>query len=499
MDDIAQRLYTAAQARELDRRAIQDFGIPGYTLMQRAARACWVAARERWPHARSLVVVCGNGNNGGDGYELARLARAAGWSVQLYAVGGEPRQGDAVLACSAWKGDGGTILPMPRQLPAGEVVADALFGTGLSRALDDASRAAIAAITQARTAGAGVVAVDIPSGLDATRGAADYGAVVQADLTVTFIGRKLGMHTGQGPAVCGAVQFAGLELGPEVHEGVAPAARLQAATDLEAVLPLRSPTAHKGDHGHVLLVGGNHGMTGAILLAGRAALHAGAGLVSVATRHEHAAMLTAAQPELMCHGVEDVDTLRRLMARATVVAIGPGLGTDDWARLLWGEVMRLDKPRVLDADALNLLAAAPSTVLGDAVLTPHPGEAARLLGTTTGAVQSDRAAALHALQARYGAAVVLKGAGTMVGGVPPVVCPFGNPGMAVGGMGDALTGIIAALRAQGLAAPAAAQAGVLAHALAGDAAASAGERGLLPSDLIDRLRAIVNPVRRGTS
>ncbi|WP_039749047.1 bifunctional ADP-dependent NAD(P)H-hydrate dehydratase/NAD(P)H-hydrate epimerase [Solimonas variicoloris] len=499
MDDIARRLYTAAQARELDRRAIQDFGISGYTLMQRAARACWAAVQQRWPRARSLAVICGSGNNGGDGYELARLARAAGWIVQLYAVSGEPRQGDAALACAAWKGDGGAVLPMPTCLPATDVVADALFGTGLSRTLDDASKLAITAIAQARAAGAGVVAIDIPSGLDATRGAADYGAVVQADLTVTFIGRKLGLHTGQGPAVCGAVQFAGLELGPEVHEGMAPAARLQAAVDLDAVLPPRVPTAHKGEHGHVLVVGGNLGMMGAALLAGRAALRAGAGLVSIATRHEHAAMLTAVQPELMCHGIEDAAGLRRLMARATVVAIGPGLGTDDWARLLWTEVMGSSQPRVLDADALNLLAAAPATVLGDTVLTPHPGEAARLLGATSAAVQSDRAAALHALQTRYGAAVVLKGAGTMVSGVAPLVCPFGNPGMAVGGMGDALTGIIAALRAQGLAAALAAQAGVLAHALAGDAAASAGERGLLPSDLIDRLRTIVNPVRRGMS
>lgn len=233
-------------------------------------------------------------------------------------------------------------------------------------------------------------------------------------------------------------------------------------------------------------------MAGAVQLAGEAALRAGSGLASVATHPAHAACLHLARPELMVHGVADIAALRPLLRRADVIAVGCGLGQDTWAQQLWQSVLLAPQPKVLDADALNLLAKAPQR-RDDWVLTPHPGEAARLLGCSTAQVEGDRVSAVRRLQAEYGGVVVLKGAGTLVAAADGVAfCTAGNPGMASAGMGDALTGVIAALLAQGLPLWVAAQVGVEAHARAGDWAAREGERGMLASDLIAALRRVLN-------
>lgn len=487
-------LYGAAAVRELDRRLIQDAGMSGYGLMQQAAAACWRTLRDTWPAARRIAVVCGGGNNGGDGFEIARLAQAAGCRVQLLEVFDREPTGDAAQARAAWCADGGACVPWGAaqgiDLNA-DVIVDAIFGTGLSRAPVDAAAAAIEQIDTLHWRGMGVLAVDVPSGLDVDHGAVP-GACVAADVTVTFIGRKFGLHTGAGPDCAGRVVFDPLvaEAFP-IARPAAQAGLLEAAA-LRAWLPPRRRGAHKGDHGHVLIVGGDHGMAGAVLMAARAALRAGAGLVTVATRSSHAATLVAAQPEVMFLAVEEVSALAPLLDKATAVAIGPGLGQSPWAQALWRAVQ--DSPRlVVDADALNLLARAPVRN-ANWILTPHPGEAARLLACSTHEIQRDRAAALAALVARYGGFPILKGAGSLVwDGRDVLVCPYGNPGMGVGGMGDVLTGIVAAFLAQRLAPPIAAAAGVLAHALAGDAAAAGEERGLLPTDLINHLRGVVNP------
>ena len=489
MGNVPPRFYSSAQVRELDRRAIAG-GIPGHELMQRAAAAAWRELVRRWPKAERIAVLCGPGNNGGDGYELARLARRAGRDVALCHVGA-PKGGDAAAARKAWLADGGKAVEFRGDTFDADVVVDALFGIGLARAPDGDAQAAILAVNAARSAGAGVLALDVPSGLDADRGAA-AGDAVRADLTVTFIGAKPGLHTGAGPDHAGQVVFDDLRVPPAVYDGVEAHAEALRAESLAAMLPRRPRTAHKGDMGHVLLVGGDLGMAGAILLAARAALRAGAGWVSVATREAHAAALTAAQPELMCHGVEEPRALRALLDRASVVALGPGLGRSEWSRGLWSQAMSAPQPAVLDADGLNWLAENPSR-RDDWVLTPHPGEAARLLGATTGAVQGDRAASARALRDRYGGVAVLKGAGTLVQGTGLALCPHGNPGMAAGGMGDVLCGLVAGLLAQGLGPENAARAGVLVHALAADRAAARGERGLVPSDLLAEFRPLLNP------
>ena len=492
MESIAEALYSATQMRELDRRAIAVSGIPGHVLMQRAAAAAWGALREHWPQARRIVLFCGSGNNGGDGYEIARLAQTTGFSVRLFELDALPRSGDAAIARAAWLTQGSVELwNCGDRLPESDVLVDAIFGIGLSRAPEGAACSAIEAINTAAARGTAVLAIDIPSGLLADTGAV-MGAAVAADLTVTFIGRKLGLHTGEGPAHAGQVLLDTLAVPASVYVGIEPIARLMQAADLRRCLPPRRRTAHKGDNGHVLLIGGDRGMAGAILIAARAALRAGAGLVTVATRAEHAATLVAAQPEIMFRGAESEDEMRALLARADVVAIGPGLGQQEWGRSALAIALEATLPKIVDADALNLLARNHHG-RANWVLTPHPGEAARLLETSPAGVQSNRVEAVAALRERYGGVAVLKGAGTLVRGERLHVCPYGNPGMGVGGMGDALTGIIAAFVAQGSSLEDAATAGVTAHALAGDRAAQSGERGLTPTDLIDALRRVVNP------
>ncbi|SFM42993.1 NAD(P)H-hydrate epimerase [Ectothiorhodospira mobilis] len=488
---LPEALYTADQVRELDRRAIQGHGIPGYTLMQRAGAAALEVLDRMWPRGRVLAVVCGPGNNGGDGYVLARLARAAGWEVRLAAVTDPGAlQGDAARAWGDWRAAGGGVVSLDAALEGCDVIVDALLGTGLGRPVEGAMAEAILRIN---AAGVPVLSLDIPSGLGADTGAV-LGRAVRARATVTFIGLKLGLFTGEGREHGGEVHFDALAVPAAVYAGMIPSATRADAAVLGR-LPRRRRSAHKGDFGHVLVVGGAPGMPGAVRMAAEAAARVGAGLVSVATHAGHAALIPLARPEVMAHGVTAPDDLDPLLERATVVAVGPGLGQGDWGRALLQRVLAWEGPRVLDADALNLLAGAPQR-RGDWVLTPHPGEAARLLGCTTARVQADRPAAAAALQARYGGVCVLKGSGTLVhDGRGLTVCTGGNPGMASGGMGDVLTGILAGGMAQGLAATPGETAvlGVCAHARAADMAAGEGERGLLASDLLNHLRGAVNP------
>ena len=496
MQGIPSRLYRAAQVRELDRRAIVDHGIPGYELMMRAGRAAWHAASEHFPGARRPWVVCGAGTNAGDGYVVARLALKAGrepcvaWLKDPATLSGDARTAwrayrDAGGEAAEW--DGGPV-PEDRDL-----VVDGLLGTGLDRPLSGRWAAMVAAVNASSRP---VMALDIPSGLNADTGA-EMGAAVRADLTVTFVGMKLGLLTGRGPVLCGRLRFASLAIPPAVLD-LQPAATRVRQDQLSRILAPRSRDAHKGRHGHVLVVGGGPGMGGAPRLAAEAALRAGAGLVTVATRPEHVPPLLAGCPEVMSRGMENAADLDPLLERADVVALGPGLGQGEWARAIFDRVLAAEVPLVVDADGLNLLAAVPRN-RDDWVLTPHPGEAGRLLGLSTGAVEEDRPAAAEALQARYGGVVVLKGAGTLIcaAGHPLAVCDRGNPGMATAGMGDVLTGIVASFAGQSIALPEAAAFGVLVHALAGDQAAGDAERGLMARDLIAAIRPVVNPAVRG--
>lgn len=485
-------VYRAESVRAIERAAIERHGIAGRELMERAGAAAWSLACARWPGARRILVLVGAGNNGGDGYVVARLAREAGREVRVQALADPARaSGDALAALRAWQGVGGRVESFDPAAPETcDLVVDALLGTGLAREVDGEFARAIEALERA---GAPVLAVDIPSGLHADSGAV-LGRAVRAAATATFIGLKQGLVTGAGPEHCGELVLDTLGLPPELLRAVEPDARLLGEDALRRALPPRRRGAHKGDHGHVLVVGGEVGYAGAARMAGEAAARVGAGLVTVATRPEHAGLVSAARPELMARPVARAADLRPALARATVVAVGPGLGQGAWARELLAAALDSGLPLVVDADALNLLAAEPIR-RHDWVLTPHPGEAGRLLGWTSAAVQADRYAAARALAARYGGTCVLKGSGTLVCHAGAIaVCTAGNPGMAAGGTGDVLTGVVAGLAAQGLALPVAAAAGVQAHGRAGDlAAAQGGERGLLATDLFAHLRGLVNP------
>jgi ADP-dependent NAD(P)H-hydrate dehydratase / NAD(P)H-hydrate epimerase len=495
MSSLPVAVHTAAQVRALDRHAIDDLQIPSYTLMTRAGEGALNALRSCWPSAQRIAVVCGPGNNGGDGYVLARLAREA--RLEVVAIGlHEPArlQGDARRAYDDFLAAGGTVGSWHADcLRATEVVVDAIFGVGLSRPVAGVALEAIAGIN---ASDAHVLALDIPSGLHADTGEI-LGAAVHAERTVTFLGLKLGFYTGDGPNCVGVVMFDALELPPQALAFVEATAALIDEAAIAELLPRRRRTAHKGQQGSVLVIGGNIGMAGAARMAGEAALRAGAGLVTVATRSENVAAIVGARPELMCRGVTHAEELTALIAHADVIALGPGLGQDDWSRTMFETALGSDRRAVVDADALNLLAQSPRAK-AHWILTPHPGEAARLIGKTAAEVQHDRLGAARAIAARYGGVVVLKGAGTLVLGDEglPAICDRGNPGMASAGMGDVLTGVIAGIVAQKAELAAAARVGVLVHALAGDMAARRGERGLLATDLLAYLPTCVNPHQR---
>ena len=491
MHNLPANIYSVAAVRETDRTTIEDHGVPGYTLMTRAGEAAVREAIAAYPDARRWQVICGAGNNGGDGYVVARLAAHEGITVSvLTLVEPETLTGDAATAFDDFAAEGGAVRPYEDGLDAeAELLFDGILGSGLEREVSGRFAEAVAMINAHP---APIVALDIPTGIHGDSGHV-LGCAIKADLTVTFVGLKSGLFLGEAPDYCGDVRFAGLDIPDSYRDGISVAFRCIDDATMRVSLPRRPRTAHKGNNGHVLLVGGGEGMPGAVRLAGEAALRAGAGLVSIATHPSHASIIVASRPELMPHAVAGPEDLEPLLDKADVIAFGPGLGQSGWAKALFEDMAADGRPSVWDADALNLLAENPAGA-ANRVITPHPAEAGRLLGIPTADVQADRRAAVEALAGRYGGTAVLKGAGTLVSASPqPWLCTSGNAGMGSAGMGDVLTGVIAALIGQGLEPALAAAVGVEAHARAGDLAAVEGERGLVASDLFAGLRRVLNP------
>jgi len=488
------KLYRADQVRAMDQYAIKQLGVSGTVLMERAGESAFALVQKRWPQARSVAVVCGTGNNGGDGYVLARLAASAGLDVRLLTVGdSNSLHGDALAASQRVYSTDLTAVPFDKSLLRQcDLVVDAILGIGLRGEVDAERDAVITAINES---GLPVLALDIPSGLNADTGHVQ-GNAIRADATLTFVALKRGLFTGEALNHCGEVFCEDLNLPDAAFVGQHAEVRRIRYDHYTSLLSPRPRDSHKGDYGHVLIIGGETGYTGAVRMAGEAAARVGAGLVSIATRASHAALLNTGRPELMVHGVEEEAAFNRLSERATVLVVGPGLGQGPWALQMLQLALDSGLPLVMDADALNLLSQAPRTNR-KWILTPHSGEAARLLGQSTQEIQRDRFAAVLSLQSQYGGIAILKGAGSLVAGdtqEPVALCTDGNPGMASGGMGDILSGIIAGLVAQGLERWHAACLGVCLHARAGDAAAAAaGQRGLLASDLMSWIRRLANP------
>lgn len=479
-------LHDAAQVRALDAR-LMAAGTPGAVLMQRAAQAAWRALRRRWPQLRKLCVLAGPGNNGGDGYLLAAIARRAGWDVQVYSLADPARLRDAAAQAYAEAcAQGLQVQPWHAEAVLDGLLVDAMLGTGLAGELREPYASAVARIN---ASGLPCLALDIPSGLCADTGRL-WGAAVRADLTVTFIALKLGLFTGAGPDQVGELCFADLQADAALCAAAPAMAQRLTAGNLQR-LPARPRTTHKGRCGRLLVVGGERGYGGAALLAAQSGLRGGAGMVSLATREEHVAGALARCPELMVRGLLSSGQLLALLPGHDVLVVGPGLGQGAWGRSLLTAAAQFEGAQVWDADALNLLAAGRMQIRVGAVLTPHPGEAARLLGCSLVEVQDDRPAAALRLAQRYQAVVVLKGAGSLVtDGHTLCLCEHGHPAMAGPGLGDVLAGLIGALLAQGLAALPASELAVWLHARAGERLGQAG-RGLLASELVGVIRELL--------
>lgn len=493
MQQLPHELYTAEQTGQLDKTVIETHRIPGAALMARAGAAALELINQRWPHAEHLAIVCGSGNNGGDGYELGAQARQQELDVAIFEIGKATSMSDETRNARAKAENSGVVLHTGiGALTSADVIVDCLFGTGLNRDVEGDYATAIEVINHHAKV-IPVLSLDIPSGISADSGRA-LGCAVHAHTTLSFLGLNRGLFTGQAPDHTGEILFDSLAAPVEAtHQLPASACRL----DIEQLKPLLAPrprTAHKGMNGHLMVLGGDAGMPGAVRVAGEAAGRVGAGLVSIGTHPAHAGWLSVTRPELMSHAIDTAADLKPLLKRANALTVGPGLGQRDWGHMLLESAMDAQLPMVIDADGLNLLSQL-QTDYDHWILTPHPGEAARLLQTTTAEIEQDRFAAVRKLQQRYGGIIVLKGAGTLIddGHDPIRISSYGNPGMSSGGMGDVLAGMIGGLLAQKLSLREAACVGVALHGMAADKAAELdGERGMLALDLMPHLRRLAN-------
>jgi hydroxyethylthiazole kinase-like uncharacterized protein yjeF len=510
-------VLTAKQMQDADRHTIDEIGLPGAVLMENAGAAVAEAVRDRYPGARRVAVFCGKGNNGGDGFVVARRLLDRHPLVVLACARADVK-GDARIHLDAYERGGGAVVEAPKVedwkslvpgLDRADLVVDALLGTGLTRRPEGVMADAISAIRALGSGGVPVVAVDLPSGIPSDGGEMSWPAV-QAAVTVTFVAPK---HGHVLPPACdhvGELVVADIGIAASTVARSQPGLWLLDAADAAAGFPRRPRAAHKGDFGHLLVIGGSPGKTGAAVLAANGALAAGAGLVTIATTSAALPLVVAAaRPEIMTEGLtaSSVGPLdRSAVARALAllegrdaVVLGPGLGADPATQAFARELIReCPIPIVIDADALNALSGdiGAEFVRRDrpTVLTPHPGEMARLVGSTADAVQGRRLETVRNAAAATGAVVVLKGQRTLIAeaGGRVAVNPTGNPGMATAGTGDVLAGMVGALLAGGKDAWTAATSAVYVHGAAGDEAASRiGEVSLAASDVVASLPAVL--------
>lgn len=488
-------------------RAIEPLAAKGedcsmYQLMQRAGEAAFKVLLETWPLADKVLVVAGSGNNAGDGYVLATLAKRQGLEVMVAcSVPDKTLAGDAKQAQTTWQTIGGKTKAFSDiNIGQFDLVVDAILGTGVTGDVKTLYKKMIQRINQAMKP---VLSIDIPSGINADTGQAQ-GACVQADVTVTFVATKPGLVTGIGKQWCGRLVFSDLAVGNTFFK-LAKYYAQQLDWAMLQPLPARPVHANKGAFGKLLCIGGNAGMGGAIRLSAEAALRSGAGLVKVFCHETNHSSLSSARPEVMLVH----EDLQGALDWCSCVIIGPGLGQDDWALQqfvsLFEHLQQQPKPLVIDADALNLLANNNDEQIMNTlaslpalIFTPHPMEASRLLDTDVQSIETNRYQATYRLAQKYHGTSILKGAGTIIRAAGTIdskfwVCKAGNPGMATAGMGDLLTGVIGAFLAQGMQSEQAAVYGVCAHAEAGDRVATQyGQRGMIASDLLMPLRAVIN-------
>ena len=487
-------VFSSSTVANIDRDAINqnEFGY-GFHLMEKAAKFSFQILKNECPE--SISVFCGTGNNAGDGYLLAKYAIESGVNTRVISIESKDKlSGDAKRAMNEFEQTGGEVERWSPEIELNsDWIVDAIFGIGLNRKLEMLHQDVIHAINQSESK---VLSIDIPSGLCGSTGKI-FGSAVRADLTTTYVGKKSGLYLDSGPDCAGEIFFSDLDIDESFYSKSSPVIQIISESDVSDVLVHRNQTAHKGDHGHVLMIGGNNGMEGAIRIAAEASLRAGSGLVSVLSTSQSCEIINQIRPEVMCHDALKVGSVSSLIDKADIIGIGPGLGTDDWAVNLYDQALASEKHLILDADALNILSSEIHD-RGNWTLTPHPGEAARLLHSSVSNIQSDRINAITEISNKYSANVLLKGKFTLIK-CPNSDFPFmitsGNPGMATAGMGDLLTGVISSFLGQFGTNDAAKVISVAAHihSKAGDLGSEDGERGLIASDLLTYIRKLVNP------
>jgi NAD(P)H-hydrate epimerase len=476
-------VYNSQQIKLIEQQIFAS-GVISADLMEQAGQAAFEVLQQCWPQAKKIIVLSGTGNNGGDGYVLARLAQQAGYMVELY-YSGQPKTADAQLMQTKAQQHQVNMALWQGQILQADLIVDALFGIGLNAAVTGTAQDMINAANASQIE---ILAIDVPSGVNADTGYVEGDEAINAQKTVCFIGYKLGLLTGDGASYAGKIILKDLAI--QLENYTLPKMQMWEKEDLS--FKKRAKNSHKGDFGHVLVIGGDEGMGGAVMMTAEACLRAGAGRVTVATHPNHVAPLLSRCPEVMVQGIHHPEQLKPLIENATVIVIGMGLGRQAWGQRLWLAVRDSELPMVVDADALYWLAQQPQHKT-NWVLTPHSGEAGRLLAKPYQQINQQRLASVESLVANYGGIALLKGAGSLVANQQQInLCPYGNAGMATAGMGDTLAGIMAGLVAQfGLSLEIVTKA-VLAHALAGDVAAQVGERGLLATDLLSPLRVLLN-------
>ena len=500
------KLYTANETRKIDNLAIKEKEISGYSLMQMAAEFSLDVILREFSPVEELIIFCSKGKNSGDGFLLGSLAKEFGLNVTIVTCcPSKEIKGVSSKAFKKMKASKARIISINSigklKVSRKAVIVDALIGTGIKGNLRKNIKDSILALNRLGTK-LPVVSLDIASGVDPDTGDVED-ICVYADITTTFVAQKRGCFTSIGKKVSGEVMYSDLEIPKQLFSKVTSTSSIINFEESLDEVVYREQDAHKGNFGHVLVVGGDRGLGGAGLLASKAAVYSGAGLTSLVTRPEHVNASLVSCPEVMVKGVDSGQDLEEHLIKPTVIAIGPGLGQTAWSeqmiqRVFW-EAEKRDVVVIMDADALNLLPKLKlsSKLPRRLVLTPHPGEAATLLNTNVETIESDRFAYSAKIQKKFDATVVLKGSGTVIchkkNGIQQWgVCNAGNPGMASGGMGDVLTGIIAGMLAQGLAPKEACEVGVDLHAKAADQASfDLGEVGLTPSDVIEELRYLL--------
>ncbi|MBT6538325.1 MAG: NAD(P)H-hydrate dehydratase [Francisellaceae bacterium] len=475
---------------ELENAIIKKRGCTHFDLMKFAATACCDFIKDYWPKIKSVTVVCGHGKNGGDGYLVANQLMGS-YAVNVISVEDTSKinaNADVLKAYKLFVGNGGKVSVFTTINEfKGDLIVDAIFGTGLSKPL---SAKYNDLINKINTLSKPVCSIDLPSGLDANTGIARDNAIV-ADATVTLLAHKVGLLTGDAKNYIGYLHLSDLNLPVKDIVGIKEFARLLSFDKVLETRPYRLSNVHKNQVGQVAIVGGNESMLGSVLLAAKGALRMGAGRVNVFTAPEHANLIPLNQPEIVSYAVSDFNILIEQLYRMDAIVVGPGLGRDDWARGCLSAVLSMKKAMVIDADALCFLADLKDLHFSpeDVVLTPHLGEAHYLLQSPIEKLYQDRITCVNEIAKKFNATTLLKGAGTLISSSKNrlSICPYGNAGMASAGMGDLLSGVIGSLLSQGMDGYKAACLGSVLHAVAGEIKYETLGNGLLASDLLDEM------------